>query len=136
MTKSRVMIADDERAIRCASRIVLENAGYEVIQASNGFEVIESLKKNSEAGQSIDLLLLDIQMPNCSGEEALKQIETFTPYPKVILMTGNLSYERAPTINIPQYSGMLVKPFDRNTLLATVTKTLGSQPVVLKEAVI
>ena len=122
--KPRIMIADDERAIRSAARIVLENNGFEVVQACDGLEVVAQLKKQNGMDRPVDLVLLDLQMPNCSGEEALQQIETFLPYPKVVLMTGNLLYERNPTINIPFYSGMLVKPFDRNTLLTTVRASL------------
>ena len=124
MTRPRIVIADDEKPIRSATRIVLENAGYEVIQASSGFEVIEALEKNKDGGKPVDLVLLDLQMPYCSGEETLKQIETFVPYPWIVLMTGNLMFERNQEIEIPRYSGILVKPFDRNTLLKTVSGIL------------
>jgi len=95
-----------------------------VIQASSGFEVIEALEKNKDGGKPVDLVLLDLQMPYCSGEETLKQIETFVPYPWIVLMTGNLMFERNQEIEIPRYSGILVKPFDRNTLLKTVSGIL------------
>ncbi len=68
MKKSRILVADDEQDIRDILRLLLEGEGYEVLTAQNGQEVLEC------ADDSIDLYLLDVNMPVMTGFAAAAEL--------------------------------------------------------------
>ncbi|MGB4612866.1 MAG: response regulator, partial [Erysipelotrichaceae bacterium] len=69
--KEKIMIVDDSLELRNVLRLYLENAGYKVIEATNGLEALEYLKS-----VDIDLMILDIMMPKMDGFELLKHLES------------------------------------------------------------
>ena len=69
--KEKIMIVDDSLELRNVLRLYLENAGYKVVEATNGLEALEYLKSND-----IDLMILDIMMPKMDGFELLKHLES------------------------------------------------------------
>jgi two-component system chemotaxis response regulator CheY len=82
--KPRVLLADDEPHIRMLIKTVMRSMNCEVIgEALNGNEAIELFKKEKP-----DLLMLDINMPLRTGEEALKEIMTEFPDAFVIMLTS------------------------------------------------
>jgi len=66
----KVLIVDDSRVIRKMMQRILSSCGYTILEANNGAEAIEKVKVSD-----IDLMLLDMQMPDMSGLDALKQIK-------------------------------------------------------------
>ena len=66
----KVLIVDDSRVIRKMMQRILSSCGYTILEANNGAEAIEKVKESN-----IDLMLLDMQMPDMSGLDALKQIK-------------------------------------------------------------
>ena len=64
-----ILIADDEPEIRTLLRLYLENENYQIIEAENGKQALELLKK-----EHVDLCLLDIMMPEMDGVETTKRI--------------------------------------------------------------
>ena len=81
--KARILIVDDEPELRTLLGHVLENAGYEITEASDGDEAINLLKK-----QKHEIALLDIQMPKLNGIQVLKFIKQNLPHTKAIMLTG------------------------------------------------
>ncbi len=75
MAKQRILIADDDPAIREVVRLLLEGAGYDVAEAADGPSAVEA------ASDAFDLIILDVMMPGCSGISACQQIrkKTMTP---------------------------------------------------------
>lgn len=65
----RVLVADDDVDNRSIAQKILEVAGYQVVLASNGLEVLEIASK-----QKVDLILLDLSMPKMSGWEAARRL--------------------------------------------------------------
>ncbi|QOP42463.1 response regulator [Sulfurimonas sediminis] len=65
-----LLIVDDSRVIRKMMQKILSSCGYTIIEAKNGAEAIEKVKETN-----VDLMLLDMQMPDMSGLDALKQIK-------------------------------------------------------------
>jgi len=122
----RILIVDDEEHIRNSLRIVLEDAGYEIMLAGNGIEAEELLNENE-----IDLIITDMIMPGKDGLELIANIKTASPNIKIIAMTGG-DRSGAEVENIistelqlnyadmfgAQY--MLKKPFDNKILLQHV----------------
>ena len=82
MTK-RILVIDDEDAIRKSFELALEDSGYEVDTASSGMEGIEMLKS-----QSYDLVFLDLKMPGMNGVETLREIRKLNKDIPVYIVTA------------------------------------------------
>ena len=69
----KVLIVDDEQDIRTLLNIYLKRLGYDVVEAADGVEAVETVR----ADKDIDLIVMDIMMPKLSGTEACQQIREF-----------------------------------------------------------
>ena len=104
----RILIVDDEPAIREVMRLILKN--YEVIEASNG---IEALKKCEEFKP--DLILMDIMMPRMNGIEATKAILEKFPDAKIVAVTAYATHKGKEMLEAGAVD-ILEKPFGRKKL--------------------
>ena len=87
MTKTSVLIVEDEEMLRDAFKLVLTKEGFKVIVAENGKVGLEKLKKATP-----DIVLLDMLMPVVNGLEFLQQAQIKTDYPKTrVIVLSNLS---------------------------------------------
>jgi len=117
MGKETVLFADDEELIRDLGRQVMEMHGYTVLLAEDGMRAIELFRSNREA---IDLVVLDLTMPERSGMEVLRAIWEIDPGARVILSSGISPPEPVPgTIFLP-------KPYRAETLAKTVRSALDA----------
>lgn len=95
MQNRRFVIVDDDWAILTLLVEVLETS-YNVIEASNGKQAVELF---GERGDEIDVVLLDLAMPEMSGYEALAQMQVADPDVRVIVVTGaEAQHDRLPGI--------------------------------------
>lgn len=85
---SNILIVDDEEHIRILYKKVLEGEGYNIVLAENG---AQALKKVDEGG--IDLVILDIKMPDMSGMDVLKILSKKENQPPVLLNSAYSGYE-------------------------------------------
>lgn len=85
-----ILIVDDEPSILQSLGGLLNDEGFEVITASNGYEALKIIDKESP-----DLVLLDIWMPGIDGIETLKEIKKDNPFIQVIIITGHGTIETA-----------------------------------------
>jgi CheY-like chemotaxis protein len=122
----RVLIAEDDDAVRVLSRRVLEGFGYSVIEATDGEEAIERVAQEQNP---VDLLILDVIMPRKSGKEAYEAIRAMHPAVKVLFMSGY-------TAEIVRRRGMLdpgapflSKPVSPKELLGKVSEILKDKSV-------
>jgi DNA-binding response OmpR family regulator len=90
MTK-RVLVIEDEENIRHMTRLTLEAAGYEVGEAANGMQGLETYGHGSDW----DVVLLDQRMPGMDGLETLQKIKDRNPAARVIMVTAYASIELA-----------------------------------------
>ena len=111
----RILIADDEIEIRKVLRLLLENAGHEIVEAADGERAVEAVRGDRE----IDLCIMDIMMPVMNGIEATKRIREFSTLPVLFLTARSLESDKEQA-----YSGggddYLVKPFSSRELLMKV----------------
>lgn len=111
----RILIADDEIEIRKVLRLLLENAGHEIVEAVDGANAVEAVRLD----RGIDLCIMDIMMPNMTGIEATKKIREFSTLPVLFLTARSLESDKEQA-----YSGggddYLVKPFSSRELLMKV----------------
>lgn len=111
-TRTKLLIVDDEKIIRKLCRTVLERAGYEVIEASNGHKALALLRQNH-----IPVIISDINMPEMSGLELLKAIKSIAPNKEVIIMTGSASQDYEQEAMMYGAAGLLRKPFSPVSVL-------------------
>jgi len=113
----KILVADDEMSIRLLYSEELKEEGYEVYMASNGREALEMVEKIP-----LDLVILDIKMPEMDGIEALRQIKQKRPDLPVILSTAYGEYRQDfATWASDDY---LVKSSDLEDLKAVVRRHL------------
>jgi DNA-binding NtrC family response regulator len=121
-----ILVVEDDELLRDLVVRMLQDAGYQVIEAKNA-EAALDIVKASKAG--IDLLLTDAIMPGKSGAELLQQAKSIRPELHSLLMsgyTGDLVALRGG--RLPQAS-FLEKPFTRRSLLGKVRSALRSESV-------
>ncbi|MBX7082390.1 MAG: response regulator [Nannocystaceae bacterium] len=116
----RVLVADDEALVRLAARRVLEQAGLQVIEAADGRAAVDALA----AGDRVDLVLLDLDMPVMDGEQALGLIRQLRPALPVLISTGYVERAREEKLRATGIDGILDKPYDSLTLLRAVATSL------------
>ncbi len=102
------LIVDDEEALREIISEVLGLLNIDTIIAEDGFQAIEAVRKHKD---TIDLFLIDLFMPNMSGEETFEKLNELVPNCPVIFMSG---YDR-DSKTLPEFSQgnqkFLKKPF-------------------------
>jgi two-component system, NtrC family, nitrogen regulation response regulator NtrX len=118
--KNRILVVDDEEALRTVLSTELSSEGYEVSTASDGHDAIELVKDNN-----YDLVLLDIKMPNVDGFEVLKFVKGVKPEIKVIMLTGFADLKNAIESKRLGAEDFVSKPYDLVDLLTTIERVLG-----------
>lgn len=115
-----ILVADDDAGILQMLAIMLENAGYNVVTASDGEEALELVEARRP-----DLVLLDFMMPNMDGClvcQLLKSTEKTRGLPVVIMSADRQLAERAMAARADDY---LLKPFGIDEILGCLKSCLG-----------
>ena len=112
---ARILVIDDERAIRNTLKEILEFEGYTVDVAEDGRAGIEAVRK-----QPYDLVYCDVKMPGMDGIEVLEQVEDTT----FIMISGHATVETAVEALKKGAFDFLEKPIDLNRLLVTTKNAL------------
>lgn len=123
--KQKILVADDARDIREVVRIMLEDAGFEVVLAVNGEEAVE--KFDSE----ISLVILDIMMPECDGINACARIREKAEVPVLFLTAKSAESDLIEGFEAGG-DDYLTKPFSCTELLLRV-KALLKRPHIEKD---
>lgn len=111
----RVLVVDDEAAIRRALRDILEFEKYDVVEATNGTECLVKLKQGK-----FDVIVLDIKMPQMDGMDALDRIGILSPETPVIMISGHADIDTAVESVKKGAFDFISKPLDLNRLLITL----------------
>ena len=119
MARSTILVIDDEPNILTTVRRALEIEGYLVEVAGTGQVGLAKL-----AEHDIDLVLLDVMMPNESGLEVLPKLRAASPETMVVMMSGNASIETAVQATKGGAHDFIEKPLSSDKLLLTVHNAL------------
>jgi two-component system, OmpR family, catabolic regulation response regulator CreB len=118
MTKPKVLIVEDEPAIRDNIQFALESEGIDTCQLGTAAGVVALLSE-----RSIDLIVLDVGLPDMSGFDLLKQIRTTHRTPVIMLTARNAELDRVLGLEIGA-DDYVVKPFSPRELAARVKAVL------------
>lgn len=113
-----ILLVDDEYKIRQVLHSYLIHAGYRVEEAENGLKALETIERSV-----IDLVLLDLMLPDMSGEDLCKQIRAINPVPIIMLTAKSGQSQRVHGLAIGA-DDYVVKPFDPSELLARIRAVL------------
>jgi DNA-binding NtrC family response regulator len=116
----RVVVVEDETAVRDLLEEVLRGAGYDVIGYPNGLTALEALHAGAEA----DLVISDLRMPGMGGDELLTQLRASRPELNVVVITAFGSIESAIEMVKAGAYDYLTKPFGSDELLLTVQRAM------------
>ena len=119
--RGTVLVADDEEETLLAAEMMLNELGYQVLKANGGREAIEVYRENADG---VDLVAVDIVMPDLSGGETYKQLKTVNPNVKVLLMSGFSQSRMVEDLLEAGCAGFLQKPFDTRTLSVKINEVL------------
>ncbi len=116
---TKVLIVDDSLFMRNHVARLLQDSGYETLQAANGLEALDNF-----CAQKPDIVIMDITMPHMNGLEALTRIRECNPEARVIIVTAlsqKTVVSQALRLGAKDF---LVKPFSPERLLAAIEKIL------------
>ncbi|OAG27437.1 hybrid sensor histidine kinase/response regulator [Thermodesulfatator autotrophicus] len=118
-----VLVVDDEEEIRRFIRSTLEEHGYRVIEASNGYEALEIFQNKKD---EINLVLLDLIMPEMEGKDTFEALKKLSPNLKVIILTGYVADRVVRSMLKNGAKAFLTKPFRLQDLLIVVHQVLST----------
>jgi two-component system KDP operon response regulator KdpE len=111
----RILVVDDESAIRRALRPPLVELGFQVAEASRGEEALQLLRATA-----FDAVLLDVNMPGIGGVETLRRIRTFAPRLPILMLTvRDKEEEKVEALDLGA-DDYVTKPFSTRELIARV----------------
>ncbi|MDR3256923.1 MAG: response regulator [Endomicrobium sp.] len=119
ISKGRILIVDDEQAIRELLITEFFKLGYEVFSAINGEEAIAKIKT-----EKVNIVITDMKMPKVDGLDLLKVVKEQFPETEVIIITGYATIENALDAMRSGAYDFVQKPFNIDELLALADKAM------------
>jgi PAS domain S-box-containing protein len=116
-----ILLVEDEPMVLGLGRTVLETLGYRVLTAQDGEQAVEVYARHQE---TVDLVLLDVVMPQMSGYRAFAQLRRLNPQVKILLVTGYSPEDVAEELLDQGAEGIVQKPYDLKTLASSIRHSL------------
>jgi two-component system cell cycle sensor histidine kinase/response regulator CckA len=120
--QGRVLVVDDEDTVRAVAQNILRRFGFECTLVANGRQGLEAF---ASAPDTYRLVLMDLTMPEMSGEELFRELRLLRPDVKVILTSGYNEQEATNHFVGKGLAAFLQKPFTPAELITTIRQTLG-----------
>jgi DNA-binding response OmpR family regulator len=118
--KGRLLVVDDDRAIRKLLERIARRAGFEADAAKDGAEALEMLDR-----RDYDIALIDLMMPRVSGYELVQRISARQRRPIIIVATALTSADIA-SVDDTLVRHVIRKPFDVNAVIAALNEAAGA----------
>lgn len=128
LSPHRILVAEDERAVRMLLRVVLEAAGATVVEAEHGGQALRML----ELGEPFDLVITDLNMPELDGLDLARQVRTRWRHMPLLLCTA-----MEPTTRTEEaahlFAAVLPKPFAPQDLVRAAADAVAEAAVQRNE---
>lgn len=128
MRSPRILIVDDESSLRTALFRVLDRKGLSVVTANR----VEEAKLLCQGDQTLDLALVDLNLPDGDGIELMTHLKTIHPSCEVIILTGHATIESAIRATQKGAFHFITKPFNMEEILSLVEKALTHKKLQLE----
>jgi len=117
-----IMTVDDSASVRQMVSFTLKEAGYQVVEASDGRDAISKMN-----GTEINLVVTDLNMPNMDGIELIKNVRANPKYRfiPILMLTTESQTEKKMEGKKAGATGWIIKPFQPEQLLSVVKKVIG-----------
>jgi len=120
MEKVKILIAEDNRISYEYLREILKNEGTDILLAKNGTEAVKMCEENTD----LDLVFMDIKMPEMDGGEATRKIKSIRPELPIIAQTAYALNDEREAILKKGFDAYLAKPIQRKEIQAILDKFL------------
>ena len=120
--KPRILVVDDESAIRDSLKMILEYEGYEVMQAATGEEGIKLIEREAP-----DLVFLDIKMPGMDGLEVLQKLRHLVDTTPIVVISGHADITTAVEATRLGAFDFIEKPLARERVMVTVRNAVDTR---------
>jgi len=120
-----ILVVDDETSVRNTTRKMLERAGFQVLQASNGLEALDLYRQHSE---KIRCVVLDLTMPELGGHETFLEMRKISPTAQILLSSGYNEQNVTEGFLGQGLAGFIQKPYTAEILLDKLREILEPTP--------
>ena len=120
---TRILVVDDNKTVRTTARILLETAGYQVVEAESGAAALKAL-----GAQDVEVVLTDIFMPHTDGIELIHTLHRTAPCLPIVAMSGG----GKDVLSVARYLGAAViveKPLTQRKLVGAIRRAIESPRV-------
>lgn len=116
-----IMTVDDSNSVRQMVAFTLKQQGYQVVEAVDGLDALQKMKTTK-----VDLLLTDLNMPNCDGLTLIKEVRALSNYRflPILFLTTESADDKKSQAKASGATGWIVKPFKPEQLLAVIKKVM------------
>jgi CheY-like chemotaxis protein len=122
-TGHTILVVDDEVPLRQAVAFILGQRGYNVLEAADGYQAIEMVKKH---GLEVEVVLLDVMMPRLDGLGTLKALREIRPELQVIATSGVNHDSRVEALRRMGVQFFLLKPYRNHELLDALESCIAN----------
>jgi two-component system cell cycle sensor histidine kinase/response regulator CckA len=119
----RILIADDDRDVLNALKLLLTASGYEVLTAENRSQALNTIGFLVEQSQPLSLMVTEVRIWDMSGLELTRSVRKLIPDLSVIFMTGSPDDHFRQEIGKLENCGYVEKPFAASTLSKVISET-------------
>lgn len=122
-----IVLADDNEDFRSFLADILRDRGFDVIEASNGPELLERLEIDSRADECLDVfdvLVTDVRMPGITGTSVLEGLAALGAAGRVVVMSAFADDETVEAAKRLGAAAVLAKPFGIDALISAVEKAI------------
>ena len=121
-----VLVVDDEKSVLKICVAMIKHCGFAAITSSDGADAVRTFRERSD---EIDLVLMDLTMPNMDGVAAMQELRRIKPGIKIILSSGFNEQEIDERISSQNPSGFIRKPYSMRNLEAELRRVMQEEPI-------
>ncbi|HKC95447.1 MAG TPA: response regulator [Nitrospira sp.] len=129
MVMGKILIVENEDHVRRTVGLALKQGGYEVIEAADGEQAIQTIQSDMQT-QSISVVICDLGLPKLSGNEVVAFIRAKLPSVPIIVLTDQPDVQGAAFLFKQGVVDYLIKPAQAQTLLDSVRRAIGEQALL------
>ncbi|RJP70986.1 MAG: response regulator [Ignavibacteriales bacterium] len=127
--QKRILLVDDESALRRSLSLGLNQNGYDVEPCENGLTALDKLDLYSKSHMNLDVVVLDIQLPDINGKKLGRIIRSKYPDATMLYITGYVDKLDLLEIEDLKVDGLLEKPFTADVLSKQLDQILNKKPL-------